>query len=110
MKKSLTVLFIIACLFNGHNAYAGSLTSKIKEIRFYGGEWGNAWSGSILYRLDTMPAGVTYFYVKPTDIAFQTYTSVLLSAKHANKAITVHYREASTNGSGYTPTTVIIQQ
>jgi hypothetical protein len=110
MKKVLSVLFIFACLLNGHNVYADSLTSSIKNINFYGGEWGNSWSGSILYRLETMPSGVSYFYVKSTDVAFQTFTSVLLSAKHANKSITVHYREASTNSSGYTPTILLVQQ
>ncbi len=110
MKIRITTLLAISMLLNCFQSFAGSYTDKIRKISFYGGEWGNSWSGSILYRLETMPVGVNYFSVRSTDIAFQTFLSVLLSAKHANAAIVVSFDQSKTDGNGYVATMALTQE
>jgi len=110
MKIKIIKLLAISMLLNCIQSFAGSHADKIKNINFYGGEWGNSWRGSILYRLETMPAGVNYFSVRSTDIAYQTFLSVLLSAKHANAKIIVHFDQSKADGNGYVPTNALIQE
>lgn len=64
----------------------------------------------MLYKLETMPPGVTYFTVKASDIAFQTFLSVLLSAKHANAPLITRYDAAKVDGNGYAATMVLVQE
>lgn len=86
---------------------AASHSGKIKSINLYGGEWGNSWKGGMLYRLDTMPAGITYFTVRANDIAFQNFLSMLLAAKHTKTPVVISYAPDKVNGNGYVNTLVV---
>lgn len=110
MKKTLIISLAIYCLINSYSSFAASHKANIKSINFYGGEYGNSWRGSMLYRLESMPSGVTHFTVRQSDIAFKTFLSVLLSAKHAKAPVTIYYDSSKIDGNGYTATTVIIQE
>lgn len=76
----------------------------------YGGEWPNSWRGGILYKLDSMPSGVNWFTIKQNDIAFQTFFSALLSAKHAKAQVTVRYNAEQIDANGYSNTLVLVQE
>lgn len=109
--KKLTVLLlvIVGMLCISFASFGASHKGKVNTINMYGGEYANNWRGSILYRIDHMPSGVNYFYVRKTDMAFQTFLSALLSAKHTKAEVTIHYDAASIDGNGYVNTLVIIQ-
>lgn len=110
MKHPLvsTLVFIIALA--SFDSFSASHSGKVSKINMYGGEYSNSWRGSILYRIDNMPAGVNYFYVRQTDIAFQTFLSTLLSAKHAKATLTIHYDGEKVDANGYANTVVIVQE
>jgi hypothetical protein len=109
MNKIITTLVLILSLAS-MNCLAESHSGKVKKINMYGGEWSNSWRGGILYQLDTMPAGVSYFTVRASDIAFQTFLAALLSAKHAQALLTISYSQSEINGNGYVNTLVITQE
>jgi hypothetical protein len=110
MKNLLLCLLFFIMSLTHFNSTAASHQGKVNRINMYGGEYSNGWRGSILYRIDRMPSGVSYFYVKKDDIAFQTFLSALLSAKHAKAVLTIHYDETKIDGNGYVNTLIIVQE
>lgn len=98
-----TVLLSTVSLANSH-------TGKVTQINMYGGEWPNSWRGGILYKLNSMPTGVTYFTIKQNDIAFQMFFAALLSAKHAQAVITVSYEPGLIDNNGYANSLIIRQE
>lgn len=109
--KNVTVFMLVmmGVLCISFSSYGASHKGKVNSINMYGGEYHNSWRGSILYRINNMPSGVNYFYVRKTDIAFQTFLSALLSAKHAQAEVTIHYNTATINVNGYVNTLILIQ-
>jgi hypothetical protein len=61
----------------------------------------------MLYRLDKMPVGVTYFTVRANDIAFQSFLSLFLTAKHTKMPFVIHYATDKVDGNGYVNTLVV---
>lgn len=111
MKNVTTfMLVILGILCISFPSYGASHKGKVNTINMYGGEYRNSWRGSILYRIDNMPSGVNYFYVRNTDMAFQTFLSALLSAKHAQAEVSIHYDAATIDGNGYVNTLIIVQE
>jgi len=108
VKKIKFTLVLFSLLFS-FAASAGSHSGTVHQINSYGSNWGNSWSGGILFKLDTMPAGVSYFTIRKEDVAFQTFLAILLSAKHAKASISISYTASQIDVNGYMPTRAITQ-
>lgn len=78
MKQYIIAVCLLSLTLFSQQILADSHLGKVVEINLYGGDWGNSWRGGMLYKLDTMPAGVTYFSVTNTDIAFDQFYATLL--------------------------------
>jgi len=108
--KAISILIIAFLWLVSVQVYAGSASGKVSTINLYGGEWSNGWAGGMLYKLDTMPSGVSYFTVKPDDIAFKHFLSMLLAAKHTSSIITITYQHEQIDSNGYAGTLAISER
>lgn len=91
-------------------ARADDKVGKVAAINMYEGEWSNSWRGGVLFRLDSMPAGISYFTFRKEDVAFDTFLAALLYLKASQGQVTVKYDPANTSSNGYTSTLAIIAQ
>ncbi|MBQ4890687.1 hypothetical protein J8L86_12575 [Shewanella sp. MMG014] len=105
-KRNVVITFSLFILFCS-NSFAESFSGKVTRINLYGGDWGNSWKGGMLYKLDKMPAGVTYFTVRQSDVAFDNFYSALLAAQHAKSKIVVTYDPKAIDAYGYVTTRAI---
>ena len=102
MLLSLLMLSLFSQL-----VFAENQSGKVARINLYGGDWGNSWRGGMLYKLDTMPAGISYFTVRASDIAFDQFYALLLAAKHAKSTVIITYNAGAQDASGYVNTLAI---
>lgn len=70
--------------------------STIGQINFHGEEWGNSHSGGVLFNMDTMPDGISFFRIKSNDIALRNLISVLLLGYSSDFEIVVFYDPVNT--------------
>ncbi|GLX85930.1 hypothetical protein tloyanaT_21820 [Thalassotalea loyana] len=107
MNKKAYIIAIVLLAFMSSSLHAASATGNVATINLYGGNWGNSWAGSILFKLDTMPANVTWFYIEKDDISFSSFLSVLLASKQTNSELIIHYDAQNINSIGYSGTMAI---
>ena len=105
MKKLLVLLFLSIVALP---LYAADKTDHVNSINIYGSEWGNSWSGGVLFALDSMPAGVSFFTFRKDDAAYNAFLSTLLSVKASEKKLKVVYDPAKTDANGYTAVRVLV--
>ena len=58
MKQITIVLSLLTLTCFSQLAFAENQSGKVVRMNLYGGEWSNSWKGGMLYKLDTMPAGI----------------------------------------------------
>jgi len=102
MERFCFKTVLIFMLLISSVVHAEDKTDFVSTVNIYGSEWGNIWSGGVLFKLKTMPSGVSYFTVRKDDLAFDAFFSTLLFAKASEKKLIVKYDSASTDGNGYT--------
>ncbi len=107
MKQLTMVLSLLTLSLFSQLVFAENHSGKVVRMNLYGGEWSNSWKGGMLYKLDTMPAGVSYFTVKSTDIAFDQFFALLLAAKHADNSLIVTFNAGAQDANGYINTLAI---
>ena len=89
-------------------AKADDAVGQVGAINMYGGEWSNSWRGGVLFSLDSMPAGISYFTFRKEDVAFDTFLSALLYLKASQGQVIVKYDPANNSSSGYTAVLAIV--
>lgn len=97
MKKILVILMFLITI----GVFADYHQSTIGVINFYGGEWGNSHSGGVLFTLDSMPEGISYFRIDNNDIALRNLISVLMLGYSSDLEIRVAYDPNNKNVHGY---------
>ena len=107
MKQITIVLCLLTLTLFSQLVFAENQSGKVVRINLYGGEWSNSWKGGMLYKLDTMPAGISYFTVKHADIAFDQFFALLLAAKHADSSVIVTFNAGAQDANGYINTLAI---
>lgn len=107
MKQITIVLCLLILTLFSQLAFAENQSGKVVRMNLYGGEWSNSWKGGMLYKLDTMPAGVRYFTVKNADIAFDQFFALLLAAKHSQSSVSVTFNPEDQDANGYINTLAI---
>jgi len=106
--KGLRIAVLMLFMFGSYTVNAALHQGKVGVVNNYGTEWGGSWPGSILFKLNTMPAGVSYFTMKKSDVAFQTFVSALLGAKFSQAEVLIEYDPAKIDGNGYVAVRVIV--
>ncbi|HHF3125731.1 TPA: hypothetical protein ACVO0R_004286 [Vibrio alginolyticus] len=104
MKK---LILLICFSLISSSVFADSHSGKVSNINLYGENWKNGHRGEILFRLENMPSNARLFRIRKSDIAFNTFLSTLLSAKHTKSNITVHY-DIDDSANKYAPVLAII--
>ncbi|MBW8184277.1 MULTISPECIES: hypothetical protein [Shewanella] len=107
LSSKVMVLSLLMLSLFSQQVFAENQAGKVGRINLYGGDWGNGWRGGMLYKLDTMPAGISYFTVRASDIAFDQFYALLLAAKHAKSTVTVTYNAGAQDANGYVTTLAI---
>jgi len=106
--KGLKIAVLMLFMFGSYAVNAASHQGQVGVVNSYGTEWGGGWHGSILFKLNTMPAGVSYFTMKKSDVAFQTFVSSLLGAKFSQAEVLIDYDPAKIDDNGYVAVRVIV--
>lgn len=106
--RTLILIFInLSFLVVSFVSQSAEQTAGIRDINIYGSEWGNGWSGSVFFRLKTMPSGVSYFTVHKDDVAFNAFLTTLLATKASGTNLRVVYDADRIDGNGYVPVRVL---
>lgn len=92
MKKILATL-ALTCLLGAFPASAAlSNITTVTSVKVLGSKWGNAANrGGFVFSMQSHPSGVSYFIVRPTDVALESLLALVLEARASAKTIQVEY-------------------
>ena len=97
MKKVFFLIIVSVTLFG--NVFAANLSawSTVKQIKTFSGRWANPNRGGFIVTLNTPTAGISYFIVRPTDVALELLMSQLLTARSKGYSVQIEYDITNTN-------------
>lgn len=110
LKSGAVVKFLLTfCILFSFNVYSAEYAAKITQINLYSSNWTHdTWKGALIFKLQTMPSGVSHFTVKRDDIALSSFLSLLLAAKKTDTTVNVVY-DAAVDANGFATTLAIFE-
>lgn len=102
-------LFLIFFMLFSFNVYSAEHAAKVAQINLYSSNWTHdIWKGALIFKLHTMPSGVSHFTVKRDDISLSSFLSLLLAAKKTDSTVNVVY-DAAVDTNGFATTLAIFE-
>lgn len=100
IKVSIPFLFVLLFVSMSPSAWDGAISGKIDDIHITGG--GN-YDLRVLLEGRPKLCGNTmdWAYINESDANYQSYLSVILSAKMSDRIVTLHTTREQTSGNGY---------